>query len=120
VFNHTQVSLGGEVAWMMMNKESFAKLPEKGKATIDKYAGAYFTDMMGRVIEASERESIDYTKSKGQNIVALAPEEEARWRRTIAPIADAWVKATPDGANVLAAFREEVAKIRGATPAARN
>jgi len=51
--------------------------------------------------------------SKGQKIDTLAPAEEAKWRKTVAPIVDEWVKNTPDGAKVLAAFREEVEKVRG-------
>ena len=118
--NHTHVSLGAEVAWMMMNKDSYAKLPEKGKATIDKFGGVYFSNMMARVIDDQEKESIEITKGKGQSIYTLAPDEDARWHRALAPITEGWVKATPDGDKVLAAFREEIAKIRSATPAARR
>jgi len=118
--NHTHVSLGAEVAWMMMNKDAYAKLPDKGKAVIDKFGGVYFSNMMAQVIDDQEKESIEITKGKGQTIARLAPDEEARWRKTLEPITEGWVKATPDGDKVLAAFREEIANIRSATPAARN
>ena len=34
----------------------------------------------------------------------------ALWKQRLAPIADEWVKETPDGARVLAAYRSEIAK----------
>jgi hypothetical protein len=45
-------------------------------------------------------------------VFELAPEERAKWKARIAPVIDNWVKNTPDGAHVLAAFRKELADIR--------
>jgi hypothetical protein len=35
-----------------------------------------------------------------------------RWKQRVQPMLDEWVKTTPDGAHVLAAFRDEIAKVR--------
>jgi hypothetical protein len=40
----------------------------------------------------------------------MSPADAQNWTRLLAPITDAWVKGTPDGARVLAAYRAEVAK----------
>jgi len=44
----------------------------------------------------------------------LDPAEEARWKEAVAPVTEDWVKSTPDGAHVLAAFRDEVKAVRNA------
>jgi TRAP-type C4-dicarboxylate transport system substrate-binding protein len=60
-----------------------------------------------------ETDARNATKAmKGQTVASLAPDEEARWQERLAPVTAAWVKETPDGAKVLAAFRAEIAAIR--------
>jgi hypothetical protein len=55
----------------------------------------------------------DATKAMaGQTIASLDPAEEARWKELVAPVTEEWVKATPDGDKVLAAFRAEVLAVR--------
>ena len=39
----------------------------------------------------------------------LTPQEEARWKKAVAPVSAEWAKETPDGQKVLQAFRAEVA-----------
>ena len=41
------------------------------------------------------------------------PEQEAEWKKRLAPIAAEWAQGVPDGAKVLEAFRAEVAAARG-------
>ena len=45
-------------------------------------------------------------------MIKLVPAEQARWKQRIQPLIDEWVAATPNGAAVLAASREEIAKLR--------
>jgi hypothetical protein len=49
---------------------------------------------------------------KGQTVEPLSPDQRALWMKRIEPVITAWEKSTPDGPNVLAAFRKEVAAIR--------
>jgi TRAP-type C4-dicarboxylate transport system substrate-binding protein len=114
VTNHTNVPLAAEVIYQAMNKDSYAKLPEAAKKAIDSKLGKHYVDMLAKSIDDNENESKAFTESKGQKIDELAPAEETRWRQIAAPIVDSWAKATPNGAAVLAAFREEVARIRAA------
>jgi hypothetical protein len=44
---------------------------------------------------------------------ALTAEELARMKRMVEPLTEEWVAATADGAKVLAAYRAELARIRG-------
>lgn len=62
---------------------------------------------------AGTRLAIDDIKHmKGQTIETLSPEQHALWTKRIEPVIASWEKSTPDGAHVLAAFRQEVAAIR--------
>jgi TRAP-type C4-dicarboxylate transport system substrate-binding protein len=112
---HTDVPLGGEVVFEIMNKSSYDKLPAPARAAIDRMAGPVYVKRMGEIIDVTEKESRDIILAAGQKILPLAPDESARWRQRIAPITDAWVKATPNGAAVLAAFRSEIAAYRSRT-----
>ena len=88
-------------------------MPAKAKAAVDKYAGEPFSRRLGVDLDRTNRESIEtYKKTKGQEPYELPPAEVAKWKKVLEPVTANWVKATPDGAHVLAAFRAEVKKIR--------
>jgi TRAP-type C4-dicarboxylate transport system substrate-binding protein len=113
VTHHIEVPLGNDSGYVIMNKESYARLPEKGRQAIDRFSGAVFAERLMKVIDAAivtSRNAIG--AMPGQTIVRLAPEEEQRWAARVAPAIEEWTRSTPNGAQVLAAFREEVKKIR--------
>jgi hypothetical protein len=88
-------------------------LPDKGKKTIDDLSGQVLVRRAAAVIDGNDAEVSAFVSSQqGQSVIRLSPEEEARWKERVAPVTEEWTRSTPDGARVLAAFREEVAKIR--------
>ena len=108
---HLDVPFGNNPAYFMMNKDAYAKLPAKAKAAIDRNTGLAWSITMGRNSDEVEQESRERVRGlSGHTLGALDPAEVATWRHRLAPIAEEWVKATPDGARVLAAYRAEVAK----------
>jgi TRAP-type C4-dicarboxylate transport system substrate-binding protein len=109
---HVQVPLGGELTYFVMSKESYARLPAKAKAAFDAEIGEGLARKVGEILDGVDAENRTATAAApGQSVTSLAPEEEARWKERVAPVTEAWVKATPDGARVLAAFRTEVARV---------
>jgi TRAP-type C4-dicarboxylate transport system substrate-binding protein len=109
---HLSVPIGGEVTFIVMNKDSYAKLPAKGKAAIDKNIGDDLAKRVGHILDETDEEvSAKIGAESGQTIAKLPPEEEARWKARLAPVIDAWAKSTPDGAKVLAAYRAEISKL---------
>jgi TRAP-type C4-dicarboxylate transport system substrate-binding protein len=111
--NHLDVPFGLAGAYFFMNKDAFAKLPDKAKAAIDKYSGEPLAKKMGLGGLAADKIVIDQLKAMGdQNFTELSPAEKERWRTILAPVVEEWVKTTPDGARVLAAFKEELIKAR--------
>jgi TRAP-type C4-dicarboxylate transport system substrate-binding protein len=110
---HLDTASGLFSAFMFMNKASFAKLPAKAQAAIDKYSGEPFFRRMGKVTDDMDVEGREKVRAMpGHTITRVDPAEEARWRERAQPIVESWVKTTPNGAAILAAFRDELAKAR--------
>ena len=111
--NHVQASLGGEAAIMIMNNQTYAKLPAKGKQAIDANIATPYTNWFNKVIDDTEHDNIAITQKMGnQTIYKLPPDELAQWKKRVEPVIADWEKRTPNGAAVLAAFRKEIAAIR--------
>ena len=113
---HLDAPLGSSPGYMLMNKETYAKLPAVAKAAVDKNAGLPFTIKMGNNSDTVEAQVRERTKAKpGHTVAELDPAELERWKKMVAPLVDEWVKSTPDGAKVLAAYRAELASLRAQT-----
>ena len=111
--NHLTVPIGSEITYFAMNKDSYAKLPAAGKAAIDKNIGDSFEQIIGGVLDdVDAHESRTIGALPGQSITQLKPDEEARWKARVAPVAEQWASATPNGAKVLAAYREAIVNVR--------
>jgi TRAP-type transport system periplasmic protein len=115
--HHLRESLGGASAVIIMNNNTYAKLAGKAKQVIDANIGTGYTNWFNKVIDDTERRNIDkvQNKMKDQTVIRLSDQQRAQWKARIQPVIDNWVKNTPDGAHVLAAFRKEVAAIRSGT-----
>ena len=110
---HLETESGLFTAYMLMNKNSYARLPDAAKRAIDRHSGKLFFEEMSRITDRLEQEGRAETAAlPGQTIVSLAPAEAARWKAAAKPIVDEWVRRTPNGAKILAAFRKEIEKIR--------
>ena len=110
---HLDTSLGMEPAYLLMNKDTYAKLPAPARAAIDKHAGAPISERLGALnddIGAEDRAKVKAMPN--QTIVELDAAEAARWAARTAPIVDEWLKETPNGAAVLASYKAELEKIR--------
>jgi TRAP-type transport system periplasmic protein len=112
---HLEVPLGFNTGYVAMNNDSYAKLPPEAKAAINKLSGKVFVERLVATGDTMQAVGRDATKAlPGQTIAQLDPAEEARWKEAVAPVTEDWVKSTPDGAHVLAAFRDEVTAVRNA------
>jgi TRAP-type C4-dicarboxylate transport system substrate-binding protein len=109
--DHLQLPLGEAPAFVFMNKSAYDELPAQAKAAIDKYSGESFSDRLGLANERANREEANHVASlAGQSVTKLAADQYPLWEKRIRPVIDQWVKATPDGQKVLAAFRDELKK----------
>jgi TRAP-type C4-dicarboxylate transport system substrate-binding protein len=96
-----------------MNKDAYAKLPAASRQALDKLSGV---SLSRRQAEATAEEGVKGREMvqgmAGHTITVMSDAEIARWKPRFAAMIDEWVKATPDGARVLDAYRREVQKAR--------
>jgi len=112
---HLEDPLGASAGFVFMNKEAYAKLPAPAKAAVDKNSGRPFSALMGRALDATASlQHEEVAKLANHPMVHLEFKETERWAERLKPIADEWVAATPNGAKILAAYLDELAK--GAKP----
>ncbi len=111
---HLNLPLGCSAGGFFMNPRSYARLPAKAQHAIDAASGTPMANFMAEEAHAQDLKAhAIIAKRPGSVMVALAPAEAKRWRARLAPIAEEWAKATPDGTKVLAAYRAEIKKMRG-------
>jgi TRAP-type transport system periplasmic protein len=108
---HLEAPTGGEVTFIMMNNKSYEKLGDKGRAIIDKESGAAWTTAIGKILDGDDKAEAERVgKTPGETVTQLPAAEQAQWKARVQSVVDDWTKRTPNGAAVLAAYREEVAK----------
>jgi TRAP-type C4-dicarboxylate transport system substrate-binding protein len=111
--NHLRAPLGSSTAFIAMNKRSYDKLPPQAKAAIDKHSYEPLARRMGDVVhKMDDFAQANVAKQPGQVIETIPAEEAARWRKQLQAISEGWVKSTPNGAAILAGFREEIKRAR--------
>jgi TRAP-type C4-dicarboxylate transport system substrate-binding protein len=111
--HHLDYALGSSGGFMFMNKDAYAKLTGKAKAAIDKNSGLVLSRGFGEVLDRIAVEQADTVKKmQGHSIYQLAPAERARWDKLLEPLVDAWIKETPNGAAIWAAYKAEVQKAK--------
>jgi TRAP-type C4-dicarboxylate transport system substrate-binding protein len=104
--------LGCTTAGFFMNKDSYARLPAKLRKAIDDASGDDMARHMARAaVTEEEAAHKEVAAVKGAVMQTLSKPQVEEWRARLSPMAEAWVKATPDGEKVLAAYRVEIAKI---------
>jgi TRAP-type C4-dicarboxylate transport system substrate-binding protein len=105
--SHLEVPVGEAPAFVFMNKAAYAALPAKAKAAIDEYSGEAFSRKLGGLNQEADRGTAQATAAmQGQQVHSLSAAQYALWKARVQPVIDAWVKDTPDGAKVLAAYRQ--------------
>jgi hypothetical protein len=80
---------------------------------VDSLSGEGFTRRMAKLSQRMDTEGREAVAAMpNQHISRLDPAEEKRWAQLVAPVTEGWVKSTPNGSAVLAAYRAEIVKAR--------
>jgi TRAP-type C4-dicarboxylate transport system substrate-binding protein len=103
---HLDAALGSDSALLFISKKRYDSLPPQGKAAIDRYSYLQLSQKLGRLTDEQWAEKRALVKD---TTTTLPAQEEARWKKQVAPIAAEWSKGTPNGDKVLQAFRTSVA-----------
>ena len=97
-----------------MNKDAYAKLPDKAKQAIDKNTGGAASQRLGSSFDKIFADAEATVRAASNQIfVTPTPGDRERYTREVAgPLAEEWVKKTANGAAILAAYRAEAARLR--------
>ncbi|WP_439596031.1 TRAP transporter substrate-binding protein [Falsiroseomonas sp.] len=91
----------------LMNGRSYNRLPPDLKAVIDANSGPALAADRGRIWDTQTKPAVDATIAAGNEIIAIGPEEKARWRTAVQPAYDAWIaEMTRRGRNGRAMFED--------------
>ena len=112
--HHLDMPFGKTGGYFFMNKDAFARLPETAQRAIDRFSGETFTKTMGAGADEEDDLQRDRVMAQPGHVhLKLTADELERLKRMAAPVTEEWVAATSDGARVLAAYKAEIARIRG-------
>jgi TRAP-type C4-dicarboxylate transport system substrate-binding protein len=110
---HLDEALGTSAATIFMAKKKYDALPAEVKKVIDANSGEAVSRQFARVWDAEQAATRERTKTeKGHTVNRLSDAERARWDERFRTVTDAWTKATPNGAAMLASYKSEVAKAK--------
>ena len=107
-----EAPLGHSTNFLLMNKEAFAKLPADVQRVVEAKSGAVLAERMGKAGNDETMHGRHMVEQiPGYSIATMAPAELSKLQKTMQPLVDEWVRVTPDGAKVLAAYKTELAKV---------
>ncbi|MBI4764700.1 MAG: TRAP transporter substrate-binding protein [Deltaproteobacteria bacterium] len=78
--------------FVVMNKQKWNALPKDLQAAMEKLNQEWI-EKSARAWDQSDKEGIDHTKSKGNQIITLSKQEEERWAKLVSPILNEYVTA---------------------------
>ncbi|MCB1398001.1 MAG: TRAP transporter substrate-binding protein DctP [Rhodobacteraceae bacterium] len=106
------IDAGASMLFVLINNAVLERLsPEDQQVLID--GRAVLEELWNTVIGDAERQAEEaFRAEEGRSVLDFTPEELDALKQSLAPITDAWVAATPNGAEMLAALREEVQRLQ--------
>jgi TRAP-type C4-dicarboxylate transport system substrate-binding protein len=96
-----------------INANVLAKLPGDAKAALAAHSGERLSRGVGIAYDRTTAYARgEIAKLPNRTVSKLDAAETARWREKNEPIVQAWPRQAPNGAAVLAAFKEALAAAR--------
>ena len=113
--SHVDIPLGTTSMYVVMNQDSYDRLPPEIRKVFDDNPPSAFAAFWGPGLEAeSNRVRSVVEKTPGHRIITPTEAELADWTAAAEGVIAKWVEATPNGAAVLAAYRAEINASRAA------
>lgn len=111
---HVDVELGGSTGFVFMGKKRYDALPEAARKVLDDHTGGGQTRIFGQFWDSEQERGRAFVERLGEKhaIKTLTPEQDARWRRLAAPVAEEWAKNTPNGEEILTRYRALLADVK--------
>ena len=77
--------------YVVMNKARWNSIPKAEQAIIEKI-NEEWAEKQGKLWDEIDKEGYDLLKQRGDKVIALSPEEDARWAKAAYPVIDDYVK----------------------------
>jgi TRAP-type transport system periplasmic protein len=98
---------------LFMTQKRYDALSPEAKKIVDSHAGEAESRLAGQYYDDTQKSARARVAAEGgHTIVSLTPAQAERRRQRIEPVTNDWVQATPDGAKILAAFKQSVAEVK--------
>jgi TRAP-type transport system periplasmic protein len=79
--------------FVVMNKQKWASIPKETQAIIQK-VNEEWIEKTGKAWDEFDKAGLEYTKSKGNQVIPLSKQEDARWAQLVHPILNEYVQKT--------------------------
>jgi TRAP-type C4-dicarboxylate transport system substrate-binding protein len=112
---HVEAALGTAPAFVYMAKKKYASYSADVRAALDRHRGEAEARRFGAWWDGEKkagRADVVARNDAGRQIVQLSPAQDAAWKQRTLAIQEEWAKSVPDGVKVLAAYKEELAKVK--------
>jgi TRAP-type C4-dicarboxylate transport system substrate-binding protein len=98
---------------LLMNLDSFKRLPTKQQALIENYSGEGMARDFSRATSALAVKTYQEAKAKdNQYFVSPSNKNISEWRQRLSPIEDHWITQNPAGAIRMQAFKRILSEVR--------
>jgi TRAP-type C4-dicarboxylate transport system substrate-binding protein len=109
---HVETALGTTPGYIAVNKARYLALPEAARKVLDANSTEKETRTYGQYWNRGQQRGQALVADRTVHKVVKLPDDIARvWAQKIAPIESQWVADTPNGAAVLAKYRELVKQV---------
>lgn len=95
--------------FVVMNRSAWDSLPTEVQQVIDEVSEEWVA-VHGERWDQADRAGREFTKSLGNELISLSPQESARWRQAVEPVIAEYIADTPDGEAYVARIRELIEK----------
>jgi TRAP-type C4-dicarboxylate transport system substrate-binding protein len=119
VSSHTEFAAGQPTLYtsvhnLIMNKASYEALPEDLRGVLDGLSGQTASAMAAKAWDDEAPVARKLATDRGNEVITIEAAEIPRWMERTQPVIDAWVQATPGGAELLADAKATIAKYAAA------
>lgn len=110
--HHLDGPFGASAGMIFMAKKAFDELPAAAREVIQKNSGEALSREYGAFWDRVQLEARNRTAGLPKHSLSvLSAQDSARGSKALSTVTDTWIKDTAGGADILKAFREELARI---------
>jgi TRAP-type C4-dicarboxylate transport system substrate-binding protein len=109
---HVETNLGTTPGHIVMNRARYGALPEAARKVLDANATEKETRAYGQYWDRGQEHGKTLVADRSVHKVVKLPDAVfADWKRKMAPLEEAWARETPNGAAVLAKYKDLVKQV---------